>query len=474
MSPPLHIIVNPAAGAGNGPQFIKNHVAPLLDHLNVPFQIHTTEAPAHAGDLGLAILSAHQAAGTLEPIRVIVVGGDGTTHELIEGLQGSVNDEGKGSARWELLILPFGTANALYSSLYPPGSPLPDTTFLSSLSTPISEDVIKQILPLIAYLSPKKDAKPFPLPITLTTLNPPASASAPPAKAIPTHVVLSTSLHAAILDTSEKLRASHPGTARFKVAAQESADIFFNADATLFPVHAAGGVGNVEQWDPKTDSWITPYTLGEHKGAGSEWTVSGPFAYFLSTASVDRLEPAFVISPKTSLRPSPPASSSISATPAPTSLENQNQYIYLTILRPLRDPFVSSLSPPQRSATWSQRAFEVLAKAYHAGSHISLTYPASAAGEVGSEGWASEVKGEGEVVVELFRCGGFDWVPLSSQSGVVEDKRDEEEEGVDKDRARLVCADGALHWIPQGGKAEVRLSVPGSDSGRGGVFFIWA
>ncbi|WVQ73577.1 hypothetical protein IAR50_003156 [Cryptococcus sp. DSM 104548] len=469
MPSPLHIIVNPAAGAGNGPQFIDSHVIPLLGHLSVPYQLHTTQVPDHAGDIAKDILAAHQATESLEePISVIVVGGDGTTHELIEGLQASGGDEVAPRGRCELITLPFGTANAFYSSLFPPDYPRPDTAFLSSLPTAIPEDVINQILPLIVYLSRQKDAKPLPLPITLTTLRPPPSSSASPSKPIPTHVVLSTSLHAAILDTSERLRASHPGTERFKIAAHESAGVFFDAEATLFPVQTGGGGGDVEQWDSKTGAWVAPYTLGGSKDNTGDWRVDGPFAYFLSTATVDRLEPAFVISPKTSLRPPPPSSLPTSAGSASTSLEAQNQYIHLTILRPLRDPFVSSQPPDQRSPTWSKRAFEVLTKAYQAGSHIDLTYPVKAEGQVGGETWASEVKGNGDVVVELFRCGGFDWVPASSQSSMVGGGKEE------VDRARLVCADGALHWIPECGKAEVRVSVPGPDTERGGGIFVWA
>lgn len=46
-----------------------------------------------------------------EPIVVIVIGGDGTTHELIEGVtvDYQAGNEEQGWGRWELIVLPFGT-----------------------------------------------------------------------------------------------------------------------------------------------------------------------------------------------------------------------------------------------------------------------------------------------------------------------------------------------------------------------------
>lgn len=46
-----------------------------------------------------------------EPIVVIAIGGDGTTHELIEGVTvgHQAGKEEHGWGRWELIVLPFGT-----------------------------------------------------------------------------------------------------------------------------------------------------------------------------------------------------------------------------------------------------------------------------------------------------------------------------------------------------------------------------
>ncbi|KIR35355.1 hypothetical protein L804_02409 [Cryptococcus deuterogattii 2001/935-1] len=438
-----------------------------------------------------------------EPIVVIVIGGDGTTHELIEGVtvDHQAGNEEQGWGRWELIVLPFGTANALYYSLFPPADPLPDTSILSSLPYRPSPEVTAQILPLISFLT--RSSSPLPLPITLTTLLPPPSPrhgelpeTSRNIKPIPTHVVLSTSLHAAILESSEKLRETHPGNERFRIAAQESMAIFFDATARLFASDSKVGGGRrvelgVKQWDPRVGSWVNPFTehrvIVDEDGKGkSGIELQGPFAYFTSTATVSRFEPAFVISPLTSLRPSPSSEQRHQNSDRDASKENKNEYIYIIILRPLRDPYVLSASSAisqseqpgrpgiaDRGERWAKRAQEVLGKAYHDGAHIDLTYPlyamekegnASGEGEEeGEESWEAEVKGRGEPVVELYRCAAFSWEPIATT-------QTNRTNGEGNERARLVCADGALHWIPEGGKAEVGLMVP---SGKGG-FYVWA
>lgn len=392
-------------------------------------------------------------------------------------------------------------ANALYYSLFPPADPLPDTSILSSLPYRPSPEVTAQILPLISFLT--RSSSPLPLPITLTTLLPPPSPrhgelpeTSRNIKPIPTHVVLSTSLHAAILESSEKLRETHPGNERFRIAAQESMAIFFDATARLFASDSKVGGGRrvelgVKQWDPRVGSWVNPFTehrvIVDEDGKGkSGIELQGPFAYFTSTATVSRFEPAFVISPLTSLRPSPSSEQRHQNSDRDASKENKNEYIYIIILRPLRDPYVLSASSAisqseqpgrpgiaGRGERWAKRAQEVLGKAYHDGAHIDLTYPfyamekegnASGEGEEeGEESWEAEVKGRGEPVVELYRCAAFSWEPIATT-------QTNRTNGEGNERARLVCADGALHWIPEGGKAEVGLMVP---SGKGG-FYVWA
>ncbi|KAK8844043.1 hypothetical protein IAR55_006837 [Kwoniella newhampshirensis] len=485
----VHLIVNPVAGHAKAPEVVTSHVIPILDESQTPYKLHTTTAPRDAGTIGRSILDNDRAgaADSSSKITVIIAGGDGTTHEFIEGVL-DVSSELKNEQSvlrgvWEIVILPFGTANALYSSLFPPTTPTPEFESLQSLSHPIPSDVLPKLYSLFSFLD--KSSTPLPLPITLTTLVPPVChtpiASEQPIRRsgreestiIPSHVVLSTSLHACILQTSETLRAAHPGPERFRIAAQQSASRFFEAKARLSPPRQTSG--EVEQWDPKKREFVKPYThtIGPTPNVdGRERRVveiGGPFAYFLSTSTVDRLEPTFVVSPKTSLRPAELTPTTISSSPKEsTSLPgagegnrqedggdiDNGRWIYVTILRPLRDPRVIAAPAEQRGEVWSRRAFEVLGKAYQQGTHIDLTYPVSPPAENLDD--ETESRGQGDTVVELFRCGSFEWIPL------------EEDE-----RTRLVCADGALHLIPIGGHAEVGLKVPveGEDCWS---FAVWA
>lgn len=81
---------------------VDEHVAPLLDALHVAHKVHITNAPLHAGEIGVELLNTIQDG---EELDVVVAGGDGTAHELIEG----VISAGRPIRRWNLVILPLGT-----------------------------------------------------------------------------------------------------------------------------------------------------------------------------------------------------------------------------------------------------------------------------------------------------------------------------------------------------------------------------
>lgn len=96
----------------------------------------------------------------------------------------------------------------------------------------------------------------------------------------------------------------------------------------------------------------------------------------------------------------------------------------VTVIRPGRDPRIRSIlakagygsisearaAGDQKildaaSEAWVPRAWEVLGKAYQEGVHVDLTYETD--GEL-------ESNGNGVRVVEVYRCGGFEWKPLVS------------------------------------------------------------
>lgn len=157
---PLHIIVNPAAGQGKGPackpslfhlecvsnnpflyllffspaplhshdvwpfiSVLDEHIIPILNHFRQSYKVYPTTAPLHAGEIGRSILDSHRELGKGgepiaggerdEPNVVIIIGGDGTAHELIEGVtvDQQAENEDQGWGRWELIVLPFGTVS---------------------------------------------------------------------------------------------------------------------------------------------------------------------------------------------------------------------------------------------------------------------------------------------------------------------------------------------------------------------------
>lgn len=122
-----HIVVNPIAGHGRAKDcmskrrvarivltkpVVQEHVTPLLDNLAQPYRIWTTTAPKHAGEIAQEILRTRPSDSLETPVRVIIAGGDGTAHELIEGVLEKAS-AGSPAVGWELIILPLGTVSIL-------------------------------------------------------------------------------------------------------------------------------------------------------------------------------------------------------------------------------------------------------------------------------------------------------------------------------------------------------------------------
>ncbi|KAJ6547283.1 ATP-NAD kinase-like domain-containing protein [Mycena capillaripes] len=387
---PLLVLYNPVCGDSTAESFFNAHVLPLLkDSGKVVDKVAATEHPNHAGEVLVDFLKQHKGEA------VVVLGsGDGTLNECITTLSSAELTDVRSGAppKVVFVLVPSGTANALYSTLFPPPA----------------EGALEPTYRLQSVKSFIAGANTIPLTLAITTL------SSPPSAPRISAVVVSTCLHASILKDSEALRKEMPGLERFKVAAQQNSTKWYNSWVKLLPTPAAGVV---QIYDPSTKAFV------DHPESHSDDPIvdmDGPFAYFLATVNVDRLEPAFMITPLASRIP-------------PTEAVCD-----LVVVRPFRSPNVSADTPETRAAFVST-LWRVLGEAYRQGSHVDLRYDDK--GEVTTEG-------DGPSVVEYIRCGGWEWIPV-----------DEDE------NAHFLCSDGAISTIEKEGRAVCSAAAPAAGAG---------
>ncbi|KXN87730.1 hypothetical protein AN958_08206 [Leucoagaricus sp. SymC.cos] len=374
---PLLVLYNPVCGSRSSKSFTEEHIIPLLEQHNIAVDsVLATEYPGHAGALVADYLKR-----SFADLTIILASGDGTLHEIINNYtpprRSPPNDhQVLITPQIFLVLVPTGTANALYSSLFPPTK---------------NEDISSveyKLQSLRAYL----DGKPsVPLTLSVTTFLPPSDSQVQE-RTVVSAVVTSTSAHASILHDSEELRKEFPGIERFKVAAQRNSKRWYNATVKLFPSSLSGAV---QIYKPISRQFINHPEWATEKPVVE---LKGPFIYFLSTVNVDRLEPEFRI------------------TPLARTLPSKGATYDIVIVRPLRDPS-NARADDEARAQYDQE------------------------GRVVSEG-------DGPLVVEYIRCGGWEWLP-----------------GDDDERAPLVCADGDILTIERGGKAVSFASTPSADTG---------
>jgi hypothetical protein len=341
---PLIVVYNPVSGDRNGAHLTTETILPLLtSHGLTPDKVTATEHAGHAGTLLLSYINGLTPPERAEGITLVLFSGDGTLHEIVNALHGACASQDGPFPSLRIVLIPGGTANALHASFFPP-SPDAEPTLLTSLLTFLSA-------------TPRL----VPLTLALTTISPgtPNVVSA---------VVTSTSLHAAILHDSEALRASMPGIERFKIAAAQNATTWYRARARL--------LDPVQRYDVTSGAFVT---------LSGEQELLGPFAYFLSTVNVDRLEQHFRISPLQRTLPPP----------------HGTQTMDVLVMRPLRDPSLDGKDGEAERERFKERLWGVLGGAYQDGAHIHARYA------------TPDGKTDGPPVVEYFRVGGWEWIPVS-------------------------------------------------------------
>ena len=346
---PLLIISNTVSGSGEGKAIINEHVIPLLSSKGVTFdELHETTSPTSAGLAACKFIRTHKS-----NVSLIISGGDGTVHDVINELAKS--DVRHLAVRVSIALVPSGTANALYASLYPPDSNI-------SSEIPI-EYKLQSVRSLLTNGSQRR------LVIARTSIWEEKSGETGPTN-IYSIVVASTSLHATILKDSEALRETIKDMSRFRVAAERNIDRWYDARASLLPT--AGGL--LQRYDCSEGKFDNVSEDARH--------LDGPFVYFLSTVNVDRLEPAFNITP--------------------LNRDLTEDSMDIIVVRPGRCRQLTGSNEEQRKA-FAPRLIQILQAAYQKGAHISLKY---------TEDGSLHNDGDGESAVEYFRCGGWEWIPV--------------------------------------------------------------
>ncbi len=98
-APVVHVVVNPASGGGRGGRAASGVLAALAEE-GLEREVHRTEGPGDA--VGIATTLARSAA-----TRILVVGGDGTVHEVANGLLSASNERPPPA----VAVYPVGTGN---------------------------------------------------------------------------------------------------------------------------------------------------------------------------------------------------------------------------------------------------------------------------------------------------------------------------------------------------------------------------
>lgn len=107
-----HVIVNPASRSGRGLKIWKTQIEPALAKEQIPFQSYLSEK---AGDVMKIAETISSSAGDNAFLKIIVLGGDGTVNEVLQG----VSDP----SHLILGYIPTGSSNDLARDLHIPKDP---------------------------------------------------------------------------------------------------------------------------------------------------------------------------------------------------------------------------------------------------------------------------------------------------------------------------------------------------------------
>ncbi|KAF9975277.1 hypothetical protein BGZ73_001127 [Actinomortierella ambigua] len=286
---PTLVILNPNSGTKKGRDQFTSVVEPALQKAKVPYKLIETTGQGHAltyfaENIKPILVDLVQSLGqpnapsspTSPTLRIIVVGGDGTLHEIVNGILRGIGSEEDGfvtdqfKPKIEFSIIPTGTGNAISTSLGVSSVQDAVDRFLAGKTTPM------QVM-AVSTPSSSSTAEPY---------------GQPTVKAY-TLVVNSYGLHCATVFDSEGLRAL--GNTRFKVAATKNIMNLKQYAGTL------KFYGSVQRYEATTKSLVDDHSAAATDSVDGNnntptLTLSGPFTYLL-IAKQASLEAGFTPTP---------------------------------------------------------------------------------------------------------------------------------------------------------------------------------
>jgi diacylglycerol kinase family enzyme len=268
-----HVIISTGSGDKCADAFFSSVVRPILESIYGEtvvrgMKIHTTQSPASILELTDDVL--FPTANEGRPIRIILLSGDGGIVDLVNGLS-SKSPNPQTYIPPQVVILPLGTANALYHSMNAGGYNIWGLSALAS-------------------------SKAKPLPTFTATFSPGARRLVDEGRQeqelpkdehgngiVHGAVVASWGMHASLVGDSDTTEYRKHGVERFKMAAKEA---LYPADGS--PPHPYKGKVSILKENP--DAVIQE---------GAQWTTlpEEEHMYVLATM-VSHLEKPFCISPK--------------------------------------------------------------------------------------------------------------------------------------------------------------------------------